>query len=318
MKKCFFFVAFLIATNVMAQGIFWDNEEGSQDYMIPVDTVSLHSLELKGKVKSVTSQLFMAVVRNGKVEEGDKCPDDFAYVDSEAPESPVTEYTYAYDNKGRMTRSLVMNYLTTYQYDGQGRMVRRVNQNQDENISAEYRPEKTVVFHYGADGNISSADFSENNKLTHRERYRYDSRNNLVAVTTLDKNNTTVSTLTARFEYDSKGRLTLKEFKEPGYQPRSVHYTYDKNGKIATVTSTDRNGDTNTWQGDEETDSKPIYLFGIPTYRDGMIVEWKPEADSDEVYMYSFVYDDYGNWIKYIEYKNQQPTIVQKRTITYY
>lgn len=316
MKTIMTIVALIVATSAQAQGIFWDNEEGSQDYMIALDTVSLSSEELKGNVRRVNMQMYKAVIIGGKVQAGELWPGFFQYVDEDSPELPVTEYSYEYDRKGRMTRQLRMKYLTTYTYNSGGQLVERRLQNTDENIDAEYRPLQKTVFSYENNA-VASCTFYSNNQLTGREVYLYDSRGNLISITTFDENFTPLNTATARFEYDTLGRLIYKEFSEPGPEPRTVSYTYYSNGEIKTETITHQDGESYTNEYEKGFQERPIYMTGNPKYVDGKVVEWKSDDNSD-VCTYKYIYDRRGNWTELIEYKNGQPTVMLKRDIEYY
>ena len=61
-----------------------------------------------------------------------------------------------------------------------------------------------------------------------------------ISITSIDNENKVIGTSTARFEYDTNDRLVYKEFCEPGFQPRSIRYTYDSKGKLLTETSINR------------------------------------------------------------------------------
>ena len=288
--------------------------------MIPLDTISLSSLKLKGDVKQVTTLMLRAANANGTVQEGDQCHEDFAYIDQDSPEGSISDcsYSYRFDQSRRIIYGKLFSIEQHFSYNKQGQLIKMTKQNLDNNIDIAYRPLETVSFNYTGQ-NVSSAMFYKNNQFSHKQQYQYDARNNLIAITNIDKENNVVGTLTAKFEYDAAGRLIGKEYCEPGLQPRTIRYEYDAQGRIVSEVSTDHFGGKYTRNYPIEEEQPQPYVYGIPTYNDeSEIVAWQAEADSSEKFTYRYTYDRNGNWVRITEYKNGVLTLIRKRTIEYY
>lgn len=111
-----------------------------------------------------------------------------------------------------------------------------------------------------------------------------------------------------KIQSDPDGKLLSVQFFNEMDEPlNQFKFIYGPDGALAnyTVTRDDTvRGGMNFHQNEEGfTQSQEVY---------------STSNDDRESYVYNYTYDDKGNWISYIGYKDGKPIVVCKRTYTYY
>lgn len=79
-----------------------------------------------------------------------------------------------------------------------GQPVKSTKQWLYDDVPIEEQPIKTILFSY-SNSDISTASFYVNDTFEHKEQYIYDSRYNLISITSIDNENKVIGTSTARF-----------------------------------------------------------------------------------------------------------------------
>ena len=149
------------------------------------------------------------------------------------------------------------------------------------------------------------------------------------------------------YEYDSKGQIFIKKVNYDNNFIRTIKYSYNDSGLTSAVYETDENGkfivqtlynydslnnviSENQTFFDNQKSSKEYSFEGNikpeiyntiegklekRIYKNENIIKF--EKDGCE-YDYKYSFDNQGNWVKIIEFKNTIPTLIRERIILYY
>ncbi len=206
----------------------------------------------------------------------------------------TTTTTYTYDDKGNElsctisdANGVINSEETSYEYDVNGNMTAAITVNAENAY--------TMVF-YGYDerGNLAKATKTIGNNTSEERTYVYDERDTLVEARHGDR---------VRFLYDGDGKLTQKiSLNKDGKNIGT--YTYDKNGKILSMTSdasdativceVDRKGRILTREYKNFTpSSKEEYTYD----RKGNVIKAVVEQVSEETTRteYTYTYNEQGD-----------------------
>lgn len=112
-----------------------------------------------------------------------------------------------------------------------------------------------------------------------------------------------------RFTYDKNKNLVLEKYNiEYDSIFTEVKNTYHKNGKLKESTRTPKG-------------SSYFVIRAQKFNENGDLIEYSRDSNDDEpkeVWSYNFKYDPKNNWIEKVEFKDNKPLRIVKRTIEYY
>lgn len=211
--------------------------------------------------------------------------------------------TYEYDGLDRLVKvTSPLGYETTYSYDANGNLIRRVD----------------------ANGNVTDFQYDKLNRLVitayqdgTNVHWKYDARGNMIQI----KNNGGLSDATYR-EYDELGRLSRVRVDYGGLFTKSISYSYDATGNVASMTDpeggttsyeynalnrltriTDPSGTITKYEYDNAGRRKKItYPNGVYTSfeydnADRLLLLTVKNSSGGILLSYSFGYDNIGNRI---------------------
>lgn len=326
MKNIFLCIMALFAVNVFSQ-------ENQTD---------LQELNLKGKVKSVRSVDYEAVEVSGEVVKGRIVEDNFfAYNEAGsvvektkyyADGTPCEKFIVTYDSEGRVIEGCMYNsegkidFKKVITYDNKGN---KLTENES-NEKGEVRVKES--FKYDDKNNLINKDtqFFDGN-LDAKTVFEYDKKGNLIKqhlyregswlteiYSKRIENGITIKEIQSKSEKQKKEKKILKyndkgnvieesEYDAKGNLLERITYKYDAEGREIEVNWENPNGFL-------------VYSKYIKTYNDRGIlsgVKYVYPNGNIEQYVYSYEYDNQGNWIKKILYINDRPSITERK-IEYY
>lgn len=138
-----------------------------------------------------------------------------------------------------------------------------------------------------------------------------------------------------QYEYDDVGNKIKESFSGPdGKLLGSAEYRYDENGNLLEIKGFEEDGTlsfVNAYEYDSQNrvtleirraPYENIQYKNFYTYNDrGEVIEELMYDERGRLSFFShyeFSYDDKGNWIQKIEFKDYRPTLLIERKITYY
>jgi|GEM_PF-189584 len=284
--------------------------------------------KIKGKVRTIETNIYKAVERFGNIEKGDRCLnmlkykydgnkyivfnrqgqelENYEYITSDGRLSSIDRYIYDYENKmiERTHHDSDSSQITkfTYKYDDRGNMI-------EENGYTSYgRQHVKHTYKYDGNGNkIEYNDYRTDGRLYKRKVYKYDNQSNKIEFV----------------DYDSDGNVCRKDiYKYDDRGHKKEKKCYDSDGKVF-FNSFYKCDDYGNIIEDV------FYLFGelnyIITYKydknANIIEETRYNADGSlkEKSTYIYKFDNKENWVKkIIIFNNGIPAIVIEREIEYF
>lgn len=326
MKNVFLCITALFAVNVFSQ-------ENQTD---------LQELNLKGKVKSVRSVDYEAVEVSGEVVKGRIVEDNFfAYNEAGnvvektkyyADGTPYEKFIVTYDSEGRVVEGSMYNSegkidfkkVVTYdnkgnklteneidemgvrvkgsfEYDDKNNLINKNTHFFDENLDT------TTIFEYDKKGNLIKQHFYIVGGGWRTEIYSKRSENG-ITIKEIQSKSWKEKEEKKILKYDDKGNVIEKsKYDAKGNLLERITYKYDTEGREIEVNWENPNGFL-------------VYSKYIKTYNDrGIIagVKYVYPNGNIEQYVYSYEYDNQGNWIKKVLYINDRPSITERK-IEYY
>jgi hypothetical protein len=196
--------------------------------------------------------------------------------------SLVSKFYHKYDSEG--------NLLEEYWYNSDGSLDQKhiykyIFDNSDKLVLIElYNASDSLIkkeaYNYNDSGELTSKFlYKPDGSLGEKESYKYDINGNLLELLNYDSDDI-LSTKTV-YKYDSLGKILIDEWYTPDELMMVTIFEYDSMGNL---------------------DIEGVYL---------------PQSNFSEIKK-SVVFDDNGNWIKRVIYKNRYPSYIVLRDITYY
>lgn len=267
---------------------------------------SLKRLNLKGKVESLKEIPYEAIERFGIIEKGKISRNH----------SQFEHYKILFNNKG--------NVKIRYTYDSEGKTIEKYTSIYDDNdwlIESQKHTNRYTTFgnldykwiyKYDEKGNqIESSKFNYDGQLDMMEKHKNDSNGN--AFQTDNYNSDGRLVLQWQSEYDEKGNMVLRKgYDSEGRLFWTLTSKYNRRGNLVEMTSVLLDArlkgsldKKETFKYDEFGNKIEHNTYSI----DGRLI-------SKESYIYDF--DEIGNWIRQIIYKDNTPICVVERTIKYF
>jgi hypothetical protein len=256
------------------------------------------SPDLKGQVKSVTTEVADITEKDGKTTEGPRKP------------SQTTEYNSAGDAVKTIDygpSGIRNKYL--YEYDSNGKLISRESWRNSSKVPllVDYSLASRTEYKFGPDGHASGGTTTGSQALS--STYKWDKAGNITEMRILDKDGKLVERYA--LQYDSSGRPSMTAI-------------YAADGSLELKSTTTRKGKT----GHQEQAGKPTYDFVVDDNGNTVsATRTGPDGKKLGDNAFTYEYDSHGNWTKRIERRtsikdgkseDEQPTRVTYRTITYY
>ncbi len=212
----------------------------------------------------------------------------------------VRETTY--DEKGNLLKSVTQdddgNICSTEEntYDEKGNLLKSVTQAADGRVTTE---ENT----YDEEGNEIKSIYKNADGAFHQWEYVYDENGKMIESIGKNADGSTYSS--EQREYDQSGKRTqwvIKSFDASGNVLRITtwRYTYDDKGKISRELST-----SNGSNGSDGYECIRYYTYEYFENGDVKRIHWEEtrtyEGQPDEYSMGEDVFDENGNWIRWVE-----------------
>jgi hypothetical protein len=267
-------------------------------------------LNLKGRIKSITTNLYDTVRRYGEIQKG---------------EMKRSELNIFNDN-GKLIEETVLvgtlfdEYKTTYKYDDKGNEIETCNYDRDGSLIYKYLTkydEKGNQVEMKGLGPDSSREIKTvfllkgshlERKITLPKRvYKYDDKGNQIEV----KNYDAFESLKDRhtYKYDGKGNQNEDDiYNSEGILETKLIYRYDGHGNKIEM---------NSFNSDGSRRGKFTYKFDQEGNQIEEI-EYKSDGLIDRKKAYKYEYDKKLNWIKMTEFKNDLLASVSERVIEYF
>lgn len=307
--RLLYFIAFAVTLGINARSQPGDND--------------LQKFKLNGPVKSITENCFEATELNGRLTKGKMAYREFEY------NSLIT-----FNEQGNILEENLIEYTGApylkyiFHYDDHNRL----------SIKQSYRkgnlPDTYCLYFYNEDGNlVEERTYSHDSTLLTKSAFQYaqygttieefrdlESRLHLNYTTRYDNSGKIIEKIESNwgwedyltklvYGYDDKGRLTLVDtYKSDEGLSQKKTMVYDAKGNVTEITERfyiyDHNT-KNTFQYDEW---------------NNVAEEIKYRGDGSVEYQkgYRYVYDDHGNWVVRVDYKNRIPVYINEREIIYY
>jgi hypothetical protein len=251
----------------------------------------LEKVNLKGSVKSITENTYMAIEKFGEVIKGGRNPNDFF-----RKENCITKY----DINGYLTES---NGVIPCKF---------IYNDKKQLIEENEFTSNTKIFHkYDKNGFEIELNNFHKDTLVQKIKYKNDKMGNKVEINPYN--------YTGKLQYKikqifiGKNLMESKEYDKEGRLTATTKYKYDKNGNQIEETTTDSSNKVfskNNLKYDENNN-----LIESKRFFDNALFE------NENNTTYRFVYnklDSNKNWTELIEYENEIPVKITERTIEYY
>ena len=254
---------------------------------------------LKGKVKSYTQSKYGAEDRFGEIQK--KALDSFKTFEYTVKGSRIKSTHY--DANGRIEGAWI------YKYDAKGNLIEWATYNADGSLSSRQ------TFKYNVNSDLTEHNlYKKNIDYPDGSFYKegisqYDNNGNKIKYTHYDVDGSILETWA--YIYDAKGNL-IEEHEYDSYfdtmmyglGPPYTLYKYNDNGNL-----TEREHHSGIWT------DKQILVYDDS----GNLIEEKNQTSIGQMdTYYEYEFDEKGNWIKRITFKNQIPESIEERKYEYY
>ena len=294
---------------------------------------------LKGKVKSVETQFYFAVEKDGVISKGD--PFSMGFYPPEKIEKfyliqkmganaffltflvDIVPSVVTYNQNGRLAEKRLfdttLHRKIAYTYDAKNHLIEKsifvrdqlvvkdtykykANGQKEEDLLNQLggKGGVTCKYIYDADGRLIECNYIDVDGLpSAKETYTY--KNKLLVGKDTYRNG--VLSVRAFYEYDGENLLIGSLFKEEGSIIWDSKFTYDEGNRMKEeyieINGNKNNGFRNKFSAD------------------GRVIEHLT-LSSDKVSTYAYTNDKQGNWIKMIYYENGVPMLYVERNIEYF
>lgn len=279
MKKIILLTALITASFILFSCSGQNNNKIKND---------LTELKLKGKVKTLKETKYIAVDKFGEIQKGDMVDEVPKYICSFNEIGKKTEESQ-YNSDG----SLLISGRWIYKYDD------KMNNIEINMYSSDGSLNDKNIYIYDDKGNKTEWNaYNSNGSLSFKWSYKYDDKGNLIE----SNNYSSKGSLIAKYiyKYDDKGNKIEENLYLPNNELMGkTTYVYDDKGNEI---------EKQDYKSDGSLGNKSIKKYDDK----GNMIKW----DEDITYKYNF--DEAGNWIKQIEFKNSIPQTIREREIIYY
>ena len=302
-----------------------------------------------GKVKSVKTDIFNLIADNDTFKIGDRVNSSFkksslllfningnltAKKEFLSNGKIINGVINTYDENNRLIKKKEIDYYGkgsfydyNYQYNSKDSLIEfTVSNNNFKRIHKIERDKKNrpiKVITYQDDTIFYTAyevKYDKKNNIIYEKENKENGNPFIVRKKKYDKNKlirkeqviqyTTIDTIffENEFVYDKKGKLILKKEIKKDSTYFETKYSYYKNGKLKEVKETPKG-----------MRYSKIKISKFNKY--GYVIEsikFSKKDKSKKIWSYKYKYDPELNWIERIEYYNNKPNIITKRTIEYY
>jgi YD repeat-containing protein len=198
----------------------------------------------------------------------------------DAQNDPTEKVTYKYDKKGNLIEENIYLNLETVQYKNVYEYDAQNRKVAESNFNKDGKLQYKTTLAYKGDKVTDLKTINSKGEVSYMEKSSYDGKGNLVNQTIFDKSDN--SQMTDTYVYDKAGNM--------------IQSTLSKNNKLMT-------------KGVYKYDNHANLTSSITSNGDGVERENRS---------YAYEYDKKGNWIKKIYYKDNTPTVITHRTISYF
>lgn len=302
---------------------------------------------LHGKVKTLTIRTFAALKKGDKIVKGDGIarmdyPPKTIYYNRQQQVTKLQKLntdgsvysttTKTYNAQGNQIAHKVFDhkkqllFKALFQYDAKGRVILKKNFAEGELHT------KRKIFYNDADRIIKEIWYSYdgNNIDTTTYTYAYNQYGDRIELTAKKNGQMSFQTFN-EYTYDRKGQLLTK--KEMGAETGlEAIWKYNQQGNVELKKAFEPDGSLNykevfTYDKAGNKIEEKVFEAGdklinrrTSTYKGKMYISktfW-PSGELDYKYTYQYTFDDHGNWIKEIEFMNEDPYSITIRKIEYY
>ncbi len=265
---------------------------------------------LKGDVKLFRQTACKAIEKFGKIQKGNQNNIIMG-----------SNYSIMYNRKGQIlekdntdTYNVANNLLKEkYKYDKKGTLISK--QNIYVNVAVMlYSPRDAIkytgneIYEYDRKGNLrETKKYTSKKELSQRVTYKNDKKGRIVEEYTYNSSGSLERKYT--YKYDRRGN----KIEENGYNPNGslewkTTFKYDSKGnqiKIENYSSDGSLDNSYTFKHN----SKGERIENNSYNSDGIL---------NVKYTYKYKYDEYGNWVEKVTYKNNKPYSIEEREYEYY
>lgn len=287
---------------------------------------------LKSRVKSYTQFAYKALLDSGEIKKGDRIhrymSDNRTIFNKNGGTiekefySPDDDLNHRYENKYKND-----NLIGTHSYYS-GKLVKKTSYKYDQknNITETkmYNPKQELLFRYtyqynNAGNKIKNYWYDQEGNLLEHETFSYNKKGELLEIRKYEK-----KYLKQKGVYHYKNGFkyeTTNFFKKDGSVKKknvSVYNSINKKTEIYSYQPKDVLTNVNIYKynGNGEIIERKSHSS------DGMIgyntEESRQQIEFENVYTFEYKYDEKGNWIKVIQYKNYIPIKIIERQFEYY
>lgn len=231
----------------------------------------------------------------------------------------ITQYTY--DEKKHIIECIRYNIFGSligkeiYKYNEQGDLTNASIV--DSNGDFEKKVVNTYTYYTnGAVKNISSTEEDFLMDEVHTIKKEFDEDGRLLR----DIRTMPWGTIDEVFSYNEAGNIEELNYLECPYKDAKETYEYDSSNRLVkrNISYKDNTGEISYYFYDKISDCempKTLPNYGLKIFLNGLIQRMEKSGNQ---YTYEYQFDNHGNWIKAIEFKNGVPLIMKERIISYY
>jgi len=168
------------------------------------------------------------------------------------------------------------------------------------------------TYKYDEKGNkIEFIVFDSDDSLDEKYTYKYDEKGDQIELIGYDSDGNFIGKHT--YKYDEKGNKIETNYYNSDNSLEYKHtYKYDEKGNQI---------ETNLYNSDGSLDNKATYKATYKYDEEGNKIEenWcDSDGNPSNKYTFQYEYDEYNNWTKKIEFKNEFPKTIAERKYQYY
>jgi hypothetical protein len=248
---------------------------------------------LNGKVKQVTLNCFYVNEKSGEIIKEKKCDDN--------------NYSVVYDVKGKKIELTVhssgwRNEKRVFKYNTKGTLSELHLFDADNNLLSKF------IDNCDENGNkIESNLYDTDNNLINRQTYKYDDKGNEIEHNEYNSKNILI--LKHIYKYDVEGNQIESSAYTPvgNFENKNINKYDDKRNRI----------ETNSYNAEGIIESKGTWKYDE---KNNPIEEnwYNQQGILNSKYIYNYVYDQKGNWLKKMEFEKDIPKRIIIKEIMYF
>lgn len=200
----------------------------SQHVFCQLDTVSLNSLNLKGKVSKMTELTFSAIDSAGIIVKGNYLHENYEFKIDSILYKNNTNCKLEFDKDGkRILKGIYNDYCYLYditKYKYLNKQLREFNEISEYSDGTIYI--KNICKY--DNNNLISISTYRNDKLLYKKVYKYDEQNNIIEEASLENNGNITGKISRRYA----GKKLVYEKKIDENNKTEKIYKYDSSGKV--------------------------------------------------------------------------------------